>query len=61
MDQDEIKKKIDELVTSIGATGELLGALRITLINNGFARDEAVYMCAQVLIGMTTGNKGGER
>jgi len=61
MDQDEIKKKIDQLVTSIGATGEFLGVLRESLINNGFTRAEAVYICAQVLTGIMTGIKGGER
>lgn len=54
----EIKKKIEEMVTALGATGEFLGALRESLLLAGFSRQEAVYMCLNVLVGIITKLKG---
>lgn len=49
---EEIKKQINETLNGIGATCELLGFLRDTLIQNGFTREEAVGMATEVLIEM---------
>lgn len=58
MDNEDIKKKIEELVTALGATGEFLGTLRESLIAGGFSRSEAIYMCSNVLVGIITNIKG---
>lgn len=60
MKNEEIKEKIEQLVTAIGATGELLGATRDSLTRNGFTREEAVDICAKLLVGVMT-NNGGNR
>ena len=58
MENDDIKKKIEELVTALGATGEFLGTLRESLIAAGFTRSEAVYMCSNTLVGIIRNMKG---
>lgn len=58
MDNDDIKKKIEELVTALGATGEFLGTLRESLIAAGFTRSEAIYMCSNTLVGIIRNTKG---
>lgn len=58
MENDDIKKKIEELVTALGATGEFLGTLRESLIAAGFTRSEAVYMCSNTLVGIIRNVKG---
>lgn len=44
-----IQQKLEELALGIGAMGELLGAIRSSLITNGFTREEAVAMCTSIL------------
>ena len=62
MERKEIEKKRTEMVVAIGAMGEYLGLLRETLIQNGFTRLEAVAMCTQAMVVMTTnGNKKEEK
>lgn len=60
MKNEEIKDKIEQLVTAIGATGELLGATRDSLTRNGFTREEAVDICAKMLVGIMTNNGGAK-
>lgn len=60
MENEEIQEKIEQLVTAIGATGELLGATRDSLTRNGFTREEAVDICAKLLVGIITNNGGAK-
>ena len=52
MSKDDINAKINGLVIAIGAAGELLGATRDSLLRNGFTREEAVDICAKMLLNM---------
>ena len=62
MDKEKIEREINNLLTAIGAMGEYLGMLRGVLMKNGFTREEAVAMCAQAMVAMTTGgNKKEEK
>ena len=62
MDKEKIEREINNLLTAIGAMGEYLGMLREVLINNGFTREEAIAMCSQAMVAMTTGgNKKEEK
>lgn len=54
---DETKKKIESLQISIGATAELLGFMRSQLITNGFTKEEAVGLCAVMLLKIITSNE----
>lgn len=58
MDKEDIEKKIDGLITALGATGEFLGTLRESLIAAGFTRSEAVYMCSNTLVGIIRNREG---
>ena len=60
MSNKEVEKKIEEVITSVGATGELLGVMRDALIKNGFTREEAVDICAKMIVGMLN-NAGGAK
>lgn len=41
--------ELDKLITSIGALAEWMGVFRNALIDNGFTREEAVGLCAEIL------------
>ena len=60
LNPEEIKKKIDDLITALGATAEFLGTLRESLLLAGFSRQEAIYMCSNVLVGIITKIKEGD-
>ena len=57
---EEIKNKIESLVTGIGATAEFLGVMRKALEANGFTREESVDMCTELLLAMIFGANRGE-
>lgn len=57
-DQKVIQQKIEQMLVSVGAMGELLGIVRDSLMKNGFTRVEAVAMCSQMLVGMITAAPG---
>ena len=46
---EEAKRKIEEMITAVGAMGELLGEEREAFMRNGFTREEAVSLCAVIL------------
>lgn len=58
LDPKDVKKKIEDLITALGCTGEFLGGIRDSLMMAGFSRQEAVYMCSNLLVGIITKNKG---
>ena len=40
---------VDKFLTSLGALAESMGVFRDNLIENGFTREEAVGLCAEML------------
>ena len=58
MVSDDVKRQIEDFVTAIGATGEFLGAMRKTLMENGFTREEACSMCSNLLVSIIKNDKG---
>ena len=58
MDDEEILRRIEEVTNAIGAACELVGFLRVQLINKGFTREEAVFMCRSVLLRLIFGDRG---
>ena len=57
---EEVKKRIEQLVTGIGATAEFLGVMRKALEANGFTREESVGMCTELLLEMIFGANRGD-
>ena len=49
------KEKLEQFLIGIGATAELLGALRDSLMTSGrFTREEAVGMCTELFLALLT-------
>ena len=50
------KQMIEEMTNALGAVSELAGFLRDQLMNNGFKRGEAVFICSQFVENMLNPN-----
>ena len=50
------KQMIEETTNALGAVSELAGFLRDQLMNNGFKRGEAVFICSQFVENMLNPN-----
>ena len=50
------KQMIEEMTNALGAVSELAGFLRDQLMNNGFKRGEAVFICSQFVKNMLNPN-----
>ena len=46
---------VKKFIESIGATAEVMGILKNTLINNGFNEQESLYLCGEVIKVMFSG------
>ncbi len=55
---EETKRKLEEMLTAMGALGEVLGEQREAFIRNGFTRSEAVYLCGEVIKASWAANSG---
>lgn len=55
---EETKRKLDEMLTAIGALGEVLGSQREAFMRNGFTRWEAVYLCGELMKTSFSANTG---
>jgi len=56
-DYENKKQMIDETTNTLGAVSELAGFLRDQLMNNGFKRGEAVFICSQFVSNMLNPNR----
>lgn len=45
----------EDFVNSIGAIGELAGALMASLLQNGFTRDEAMQLVSKMMVELLCG------
>ena len=59
--EEEIRKKVNELVTGVGAMCEFLGLMRKNLMEQGFTREEAVAMCSMALTAMLAGGRKDDK
>ena len=55
-DYENKKQMIEETTNALGAVSELAGFLRDQLMNNGFKRGEAVFICSQFVENMLNPN-----
>lgn len=51
----------EEFVNSIGAIGELAGALMASLLQNGFTRDEAMSLVSTMMVELLSGGMSNRR
>jgi len=49
--------EVEKFLTSLGALAEALGSFRDNLMKNGFSRDEAVGLCAEMLSNLFNRNE----